>query len=73
MDFYEVLCFDSNGRFCRAADDDGLQWFTTIDQAERIAAGIAKDPNRPEGIVRIAIYESKPMKGIDYFRQSTKR
>ncbi len=70
MNFFEVICWDSTGRFCRAAGDDGLQWFTAIEQAETIANGIAKDPNRPDGIVRIAIYEAKPVKEVPYVRQS---
>lgn len=59
-----MICWDKKGRFCRAADDNGLQWFTTMEQAETIAGNVAKDPDRPEGLARIAIYEAKPIKEV---------
>lgn len=65
MEFYEVICWDKKGKFCRASDDNGLQWFITMEQAETIAANVAEDPKRPEGIVRIAIYEAKPVKEVN--------
>lgn len=64
LEFYEVICWDQNGRFCRAADDNGLQWFITMEQAETIAANVANDPERPSGLARISIYMAKPIKEV---------
>lgn len=64
MTFYEVICWDKRGKFCRAADDNGLQWFTTMEQAETIAANVAQDPRRPQGIARIEIYEASAVKEV---------
>jgi hypothetical protein len=66
MEFYEVICWDSKGRISRVSDDSGLQWFTTMEQAETIAANVANDPKRPYGIVSIEIYESKPIKKVAF-------
>jgi hypothetical protein len=64
LEFYEVICWDKKGRFCRAADDKGLQWFTTIEQAETIAMNVAKDPHRPKDMTRVDIYEAKPIREV---------
>jgi hypothetical protein len=66
MDFYEVICRDGKGRISRVSDDFGLQWFTTMEQAETIAANVANDPKKPFGIVSIEIYESKPVKKVAF-------
>jgi len=62
MEFYEVLCWSVDGKFLRVSSDDGLQWFTTLEQAERIAAEVAADPKKPVGMTKICVYEARPVK-----------